>query len=118
MKKVKLTKRVRLGGKSCKTGTIVEVDGETFDSIVEKGLGVEYYGKAEGVKVGGGGGAGGKSGNGGKGADDNGGGAGDGDIGGLDGMTRIELMDYLKGAGIEFDTRDDKATLLGLAKRG
>ena len=130
MKKVKLTKRVRVGGKSCKTGTIIEVGGETFDSLIEKGLGEEYFGNEGGIKVGGGGGAGGKSGKGGKGAgegagtgggggaDDNGGGAGDGDIGGLDGMTRIELMDYLKGAGIEFDTRDDKATLLGLAKKG
>lgn len=104
MKKVKLTKRVRLGGKSCKTGTVVEVDGETFDSIVEKGLGEEYFGNEGGIKVGGG--AGGK----GKGTD--------GDISGLDSMTRSELMDFLKGANIEFDTRDDKATLLGLAKQG
>ena len=123
--KVKLLKGIKYGEGRYKAGETIEVDEETYGIFVGKGI-ID----GEGGYVGGGGGAGGKGKGGGSGAgegagtgggggaDDNGGGAGDGDIGGLDGMTRIELMDYLKGAGIEFDTRDDKATLLGLAKKG
>ena len=121
--KVKLLKGIKYEKGRARAGDVIEVDEGLYGILVGKGVidgGEGFVGGGQGGKgKGGGSGAGeGAGAGGGGGADGNGGGAGDGDIGGLDGMTRSELIDYLTGAGIEFDSRDDKATLLGLAKKG